>query len=156
MSKTHALNFDFVSQSNHSKNGLTCGDKFVIEPSTGTLEPDNFLELKLTLSSGKQPSTYEGELACNIIWALNTYSNDDNDATQKGISLTAKKETLFLRISKSTDLSVRYIFTQGEIQSIEPFKSSSNDKRSLIEVVFGNIVNDVLNDPSLNEDIAAL
>ena len=111
MSKTHALNFDFVSQSNHSKNGLTCGDKFVIEPSTGTLEPDNFLELKLTLSSGKQPSTYEGELACNIIWALNTYSNDDNDATQKGISLAAKKETLFLRISKSTDLSVRYIFT---------------------------------------------
>lgn len=91
MSKTHALNFDFASQLNHSKNGLTCGDKFSIEPNSGTLEPNNFLEIKLTLTSVSQPSTYEGEIACNVVWALNPYSNDDNDATHKGTALTAQK-----------------------------------------------------------------
>ena len=89
MSKTHALNFDFTSY--NSKNGLTCGDKFSIEPNTGTLEADSFLELKLTLTASSQPNAYEGEIACNIIWALSTYSNEDNDATQKGTALTAQK-----------------------------------------------------------------
>lgn len=37
MSKTNSLAFDFPSQSNIQKMGLTCGDKFVIEPSNGTL-----------------------------------------------------------------------------------------------------------------------
>lgn len=40
--------------------GLTCGDKFVIEPSTGTLEPDSFFELKLTLTTIEHPANYEG------------------------------------------------------------------------------------------------
>lgn len=43
MSKDKALTFDFNSQTQSSKMGLTCGDKFVIEPSIGTLEPNNFL-----------------------------------------------------------------------------------------------------------------
>ncbi len=39
MSKEHALNFDFPTQSslNSNKFSLTCGDKFNIEPSSGTL-----------------------------------------------------------------------------------------------------------------------
>lgn len=37
MSKEHGLNFDFPTQMNLSKLGLTCGDKFLIEPSNGAL-----------------------------------------------------------------------------------------------------------------------
>lgn len=37
MSKDKSLSFDFNSQSSNSKMGLTCGDKFVIEPSAGSL-----------------------------------------------------------------------------------------------------------------------
>lgn len=62
MSKEHALTFDFPAQSlmAANKQGLTCGDKFVIEPSQGTLEPGKFVELKITLSAGTSPSFYEG------------------------------------------------------------------------------------------------
>lgn len=80
--------------------GLTCGDKFIIEPSAGSLEPNSFLEIKLTLSSTSQPSTYEGEIACPVTWSQSIYSNDDNDATLKETALKDKKETLFLRIRK--------------------------------------------------------
>ena len=62
MSKEHSLNFDFPSQTanNMAKLGLTCGDKFLIEPANGILEPESFMELKLTLTSTKNPSIYEG------------------------------------------------------------------------------------------------
>jgi len=45
MSKEHSLSFDFPTQSNVNNNklSLTCGDKFVIEPFQGTLEPNKFL-----------------------------------------------------------------------------------------------------------------
>jgi len=39
MSKEHSLNYDFPTQSslNSNRQGLTCGDKFVIEPFQGLL-----------------------------------------------------------------------------------------------------------------------
>lgn len=60
MSKENGLTFEFPTQINPSRQGLTCGDKFVIEPSSGQLEPSSFVELKLTLTSSKNPSFYEG------------------------------------------------------------------------------------------------
>lgn len=75
MSKDKALSFDFNVQNPHSKMGLTCGDKFSIQPSVGTLEPNSFLEIKLTLTSISHPSTYEGEIACPVTWAQSSYSN---------------------------------------------------------------------------------
>ena len=58
--------------------GLTCGDKFVIEPNCGTLDPNSFVELKLTLTSNDHPSIYEGEIPCNVTWTHQRYSIDDN------------------------------------------------------------------------------
>ena len=62
MSKEHAFNYDFPTQStlNTTRQGLSCGDKFVIEPAQGTLEPGKFIELKVTLSTGNNLSCYEG------------------------------------------------------------------------------------------------
>lgn len=60
MSKDHSLNYDFPTQSSLASNrqGLTCGDKFTIEPYQGTLEPNKFVELKITLSAASSPSFY--------------------------------------------------------------------------------------------------
>lgn len=62
MSKENSLGYDFPTQSNVnlSKLGLTCGDKFNIEPFQGSLEPGKFIELKITLQAGESPSFYEG------------------------------------------------------------------------------------------------
>lgn len=106
MSKTNALTYDFPSQANIQKMGLTCGDKFLIEPSSGTLDPNSFSELKLTLTTINHPTNYEGEIACNITWSHSGYSNEDNEGTQKETALVAQKETLFLRISKTASLNV--------------------------------------------------
>ena len=76
MSKDRSLNYDFPTQSNNNinKQGLTCGDKFTIEPSQGTLEPQKFIELKITLIANESPSFYQGEIPCHITWASNKYS----------------------------------------------------------------------------------
>lgn len=45
MSKDHSLAFDFPTQSNINtvKQGLTCGDRFAIEPCQGNLDPGKFI-----------------------------------------------------------------------------------------------------------------
>jgi len=35
--------FEFPTQINLNRQGLTCGDKFTIEPSSGTLETNSFV-----------------------------------------------------------------------------------------------------------------
>ena len=62
MSKQRSLSYDFPTQSANSlnKQGLTCGDKFTIEPAQGNLQPDKFIELKITLIASSNPSFYEG------------------------------------------------------------------------------------------------
>lgn len=108
MSKDHALGYDFPTQSAllQGRQGLTCGDRFLIEPFQGSLDPGKFVELKVTLSVSSSPSFYEGEVPCQITWASNKYSTEDNDVTQKDVLLTAQKESLFLRIRKAPNLSV--------------------------------------------------
>jgi hypothetical protein len=108
MSKDHSLSFDFPTQSNinTAKQGLTCGDRFAIEPCQGNLDPGKFIELKITLTANENPSFYEGEVPCHITWASNKYSAEDNDITQKDVIMTAQKESLFLRLKKTSNLAV--------------------------------------------------
>ena len=44
------------------------GDTFEINPSSGSIEPEKFIELKLTLTASTEPSVYEGEMECSITW----------------------------------------------------------------------------------------
>jgi hypothetical protein len=77
MSKENGLTYEFPTQVNANRQGLTCGDKFVIEPAVGSLEPNSFVELKLTLTSSKNPSFYGGEIPCNVIWSQARFSSED-------------------------------------------------------------------------------
>jgi len=65
---------------------LTCGDKFFIEPSSGSLEPNSFTELKLTLTSSGSLSFYEGEIPCNVVWTQGRWSSDDGEQKEMKLS----------------------------------------------------------------------
>lgn len=138
MSKDHALGFDFPTQSNinPSKQGLTCGDKFTIEPCQGNLEPGKFIELKLILTSSDNPSFYEGEIPCHITWASNKYSTEDNDVTQKDVIMTAQKESLFLQLKKTSNLTVTLAITQIKSINDAPKFNATDPKKSLLDNVF--------------------
>ena len=122
MSKEHALNYDFPTQStlNTTRQGLTCGDKFVIEPAQGTLQPGKFIELKITLTTNSYLSCYEGEVPCHITWASNKYATEDNDLTQNDVMMSAKKESLFLRIKKRSELDVPMHLFRAKLSSLLP------------------------------------
>lgn len=72
LSKNTSLNFEFPTQGagQLGKPGLTCGDEFLIEPSAGEIAAGNFIELKITMTSARTPSVYEGEIECNIVWGF--------------------------------------------------------------------------------------
>ena len=106
MSKENGLTYEFPTQTNLSRQGLTCGDKFIIEPAAGSLEPNSFVELKLTLTSSKNPSFYEGEIPCNVIWSQTRFSSEDLEISQKEMTLSNARESLFLRIKKESILEV--------------------------------------------------
>ena len=92
LSPTSSLNFDFPEQNiAEGKNSFTCGDKCVIEPNNGEIQPNEFVELKITLTADSSPSCYEGEIECNVVWN----HKDVQDANQVN-----EKETLFLRVKK--------------------------------------------------------
>lgn len=68
-SKTNKLNFDFGSSIfslTNNRPWLMCGDEFIIEPLSGTIESNSFTELKLSLTAAKEPSVYEGEIEATI------------------------------------------------------------------------------------------
>lgn len=113
ISKTNKLTFDFGSSVFTLTNNrplLMCGDEFIIEPLSSTIEPNGFIELKLSLSAAKEPSVYEGEMECAITWDL---KEDDSKRNNPSINASSQhaleKETLFLRVKKTSKLDVELI-----------------------------------------------
>ncbi len=62
LSSDNKFNFKF------NQLALMCMDNFKVEPLSGTVEPKQFIEIKLTLSADIVPSVYEGEIECMIQW----------------------------------------------------------------------------------------
>jgi hypothetical protein len=96
LSKNTSLSFDFPTQSSSQVNkpGLTCGDEFLIEPSSGQIAAGNFIELKITLTAAKTPSVYEGEIECSIVWGFKLDEKDQmvhTDISQKSAELNFEK-----------------------------------------------------------------
>jgi hypothetical protein len=96
LSKNTTLNFDFPTQSTSQVNkpGLTCGDEFLIEPSSGEIVAGKFIELKITLTAAKTPSVYEGEIECNIVWGFKFDDKDrmvHTELSQKSAELNFEK-----------------------------------------------------------------
>ena len=60
---TYDFGLSYFALSNN-KPGLCCGDELLIETINGELEPGSFTEIKLTMTAGRSPSVYEGEIEC--------------------------------------------------------------------------------------------
>jgi len=113
-----------------------CGDEFIIEPLNGNLECGSFIELKLTLIPAKEPSVYQGEIECVITW-----DKEENKISQSATSGTGtlEKETLFLRVKKTSSLDVE------QINSFKENEFVVSEEKDMFEVIFENVINDVIN-----------
>jgi len=60
VSKTNRFSFKF------NQTGLVCMDDLLLDPMNGTVEPEQFIEIKLSLISKTVPAVYEGEIECKI------------------------------------------------------------------------------------------
>ena len=47
---------------------LFSDDELVLEPASGDLEPNSFVQIRITLIAHISPSIYEGEVECNVVW----------------------------------------------------------------------------------------
>lgn len=82
---------------------IICGDDLVLDPVSGTVSPGSQLPIKLTLSSNRIPTVYEGELECMITWENTSKTTGKNNSRK---ALEGKdsgfSECIFLRIRKES------------------------------------------------------
>lgn len=79
LSTTNKFNFKF------NQLALMCMDNFKVEPLHGTVEPKEFIEIKLTLSADIVPSVYEGEIECMIQWEAVPQQHSNNDTSVQNV-----------------------------------------------------------------------
>ncbi|CAD8141208.1 unnamed protein product [Paramecium octaurelia] len=146
--------FDFgVSQFTLSNNrpGLCCGDEFLIEPIQGELEPQSFIELKLTLTAASTPSVYEGECECTISWENKNQQVNTSQISQNSQAITVDKETLFLRIKKKSSLNVELVNSFKQ-----PPPPIHNAMAHPFQQLLGQIITEVLTDSHTDQILRAL
>ncbi|CAK79907.1 unnamed protein product, partial (macronuclear) [Paramecium tetraurelia] len=146
--------FDFgVSQFTLSNNrpGLCCGDEFLIEPIQGELEPQSFIELKLTLTAASTPSVYEGECECTISWENKNQQVNTSQISQNSQAITVDKETLFLRIKKKSSLNVELVNSFKQ-----PPPPIHNAMAHPFQQLLGQIITEFLTDSHTDQILRAL
>ena len=55
---------------------VSSADKLDLDPQQGELIPNDFVEIKLTLTSSVVPSVYGGEIKCHILRDKREYDED--------------------------------------------------------------------------------
>ncbi|EGR32899.1 hypothetical protein IMG5_067400 [Ichthyophthirius multifiliis] len=189
LNENQKLNFDFGSSSfalTQNKPGLMCGDKCIIEPIQGVLEPKSFIELKLALACSYDPSVYEGELECTINWDLDknnqqqflknsivstfnkNNNNNNNNNNNQSNNNTLQKETLFLRIKKKSLLNVNLInnyINQSSIENTqqyqqktieELFQGKNLKQKHAFELIIEKALNEILNESNTERIIGRI
>lgn len=126
LSPFQKLKFDFA------KTGLMCADEINLVPISGELEPNSHKNIKMTLTSARIPTFFEGEIQCQIEWE----GQDDNHmhGTKSANTGTAvsDSEYLFLRLRKRS--KIRDYMVYGVENRDEP----------LLENVLKDAINDIL------------
>ncbi|KAL4426641.1 hypothetical protein ABPG74_018719 [Tetrahymena malaccensis] len=158
LSETQKLSYDFGTSSfalSSNKPGLMCGDECTIEPMNGTLEPNSFIELKVTLVSSYEPSVYEGELECTIQWDGGDQKNKTVSQQSQNSNSGFEKETLFLRVKKTSVLDVELINsfkhksskdTNKQLQAKDLFQGINLQYKHAFEIIIEKAINEILND----------
>ncbi|EGR30774.1 hypothetical protein IMG5_123900 [Ichthyophthirius multifiliis] len=146
LSKDTKLTYDFTQGfcSSTKTPGLVCDDMFIIDPPQGQLQPEEFIELKLTLEASIQPSIYEGEIECTIYWG--NYNLNNNQFKSSLVSQNIgniEKETLFFRIKKESKLDIN----QNISNQIQLKIQNQNDHQFVNFIT--SAIDDILIDNSL-------
>jgi len=129
---------------------LVCEDDLSIDPPSGVIEPQSFVQLRITLTPSVRPSFYEGEIECAITWHSpnQTFDNIQNVSTLSKVE-SDDKELLFLRIKKKS----KFLNEKKKFIALENFITYEPHKQNkhVFELIIGKIINDVLNDPQTEE-----
>eukprot|EP00357_Protocruzia_adherens_P031746 CAMPEP_0115013128 /NCGR_PEP_ID=MMETSP0216-20121206/25201_1 /TAXON_ID=223996 /ORGANISM="Protocruzia adherens, Strain Boccale" /LENGTH=1245 /DNA_ID=CAMNT_0002382423 /DNA_START=124 /DNA_END=3861 /DNA_ORIENTATION=+ len=136
MSKVDTFRFEF------KKTGLICGDELNMDPIVGEVAPSSHLNINLTLKAARIPTSFQGEIECQIAWLANREAN-----TQSSLSTASKPkevqirsmESVFLRISKRCSLK-KY----ENALDVKP-------KVPLFEGIFTEALQNILVDPFVEE-----
>ena len=81
------LKFEF------QRTGLMCADEINVVPISGEIEPNSHRNVKMTLTAGRIPSYFEGEIQCMIDW-------EDGGGERSVQTHSLEGEYLFLRLKK--------------------------------------------------------
>lgn len=87
---------------------LYSDDIIIIEPHKGKIPPKSHQNIKLTLKASQLPSSYEGELECQISWLG---ASGEEGGYQSGDPTGITDESLFLRIKKKAVVVFGYYHT---------------------------------------------
>lgn len=123
-------------------------DDLLLDPMNGIVEPEQFIEIKLSLISKTVPAVYEGEIECKIQWEAVKNNDASNESSVQNVfeqKQLLEKETLFLRIKKKSKL-------QNQSTSIpyEHTKNENNENENIFEILMKSAIRDILNDPELD------
>lgn len=95
--KNPSLEFKF----NFKDTEIICGDDLVLDPLSGTVSPGSQLPIKLTLTSNRIPTIYEGELECMVTWeSTSKAAGKSNSRKVLDGKESSQTESIFLRIRK--------------------------------------------------------
>ena len=117
-----------------------CGDNLKLEPMSGELEPGTHQNIKMTLTPGRFPTHFDGEICCSIDWE--NQGEDQADLKSMHTSqaqVSEHQECLFLRLKKRTKF----------VKEIKPVEARENE--TMYHNVLGEMVNDILNDEEMDK-----
>lgn len=91
-----------VSKNSFLSNTKNSGDNLKLEPMSGDLKPNSHCNIKMTLTSARYPTNFEGEICCSIDWEDSKVEDTKSVATNTNIPETS--EYLFIRLKKRSKI----------------------------------------------------
>lgn len=74
-----------------------------LEPSSGELKPNSHVNIKMTLTSSRYPTNFEGEICFSIDWE-DAKDKDDTKSLHTNTAMPDASEYLFLRLKKRSKM----------------------------------------------------
>ena len=92
-------------------NPFYSSDILRLEPSSGDLKPNSHCNIKMTLTSDRFPTNFEGEICCSIDWE--DQKHDEAKSVQTNTNVPETSEYLFLRLKKRSKIVSQCLFNDS-------------------------------------------
>lgn len=111
-----------------------------LEPMFGDLKPNSHCNIKMTLTSSRYPTNFEGEICCSIDWEDS--KPEDTKSLHTNTAMPETSEYLFLRLKKRSKI-VSYFFAHI-IKTKMQLGADVREGESLIENVVNEAMHEIL------------